>query len=407
MAEIILVMALVAGVYMAWNIGANDIANGMASPVAAKAITLRQAVIIGGTLDFVGAAFIGSHVTSTISRGILDSSRITDPQVVMVGLLSALLASACWVFVATWKQLPVSTTHSIVGAMVGFGLVAGGFHAVRWSVIIPIALSWMVSPIFSGLLTYSIFAFIRRQILTQQKVFQAALKWTPLFAGGTVLIVVLSFLSKTPLGKKLGIDFLMAFLIGLIVAAVLGFAAKNWMARTITRLEMEGAEQIFRRLQVFTACYVSLAHGANDVANAVGPVAGIYSIYRSGVILPEAEVPFFLLAGGGLFIALGVMTWGYRVIETIGHKITVLNNSRGFSVDFGTATSVLIASKLGLPVSTTHAAVGSVVGVGLAGGVAGVDFKVVGKITLYWIVTLPLAALPTVVIYKILSAVFL
>ncbi len=407
MADIILVLAFMAGIYMAWNIGANDIANGMASPVAAKAITLRQAVIIGGTLDFIGAAFIGSHVTSTISRGILDSSRITDPNVVMVGLLSALLASAFWVFVATWKQLPVSTTHSIVGAMVGFGVAAGGLHAVRWAVILPIALSWMISPVFSGALTFLIFVFIRKRILRQPKVFLSALRWTPLFAGGTVLIVVLSFLTKTPLGKRLGIDFSLGCLIGLVLAVVLGFAARNWMARTIKNLEREGAEQIFKRLQVFTACYVSLAHGANDVANAVGPVAGIYSIYRAGAILPEAEVPFYLLAGGGLFIALGVMTWGYKVIETIGHKITVLNNSRGFAVDFGTATSVLIASKIGLPVSTTHAAVGSVVGVGLAGGVAGVDFKVVGKITLYWIVTLPLAALPTVVIFKILSAIFL
>lgn len=407
MAEIVLAIALVAGIYMAWNIGANDIANGMASPVAAKAVTLRQAVIIGGCLDFVGAAFIGSHVTETISRGILDSTKFTDPNVVMIGLLSALLASAFWVFVATWRQLPVSTTHSIVGAVVGFGVAAGGIHAVNWMLILPIALSWLVSPIFSGLLTYTIFAFIRRRILVQPRVFHSALNWTPLFAGGVVLIVVLSFLTKTPLGKRLGVDMQMAWMIGLFSAVVLGFAAKNWMSRTIKEVEREGAERIFRRMQVFTACYVALAHGANDVANAVGPLAGIYSIYRTGAILPEVEVPFFLLAGGGLFIAIGIFTWGYRVIETIGQKITVLNNSRGFSVDFGAATSVLIASKFGFPVSTTHAAVGSVVGVGLAGGVAGVDFKVVGRITLYWIITLPLAALPTVVIFKILGHFFL
>ncbi len=407
MAEIVLILAFAAGIYMAWNIGANDIANGMASPVAAKAVTLRQAVVIGGCLDFVGATFIGSHVTATISRGILDSSKIGDPQVVMVGLLSVLIASAGWVFVATWRQLPVSTTHSVVGAMVGFGIASGGFQAVRWMTILPIACSWLVSPLFSGLLTYSIFAFIRRSILMQERVFSSALRWTPLFAGGVVLIVVLSFLTKTPLGKRLGVDDYNGVMVGLFLAVILGFAAKNWMARTIKKVEREGAEQIFRRMQVFTACYVSLAHGANDVANAVGPVAGIYSIYRTGVVLPEAHVPIYLLAGGGLFIAIGIFTWGYKVIETIGHKITVLNNSRGFSVDFGTATSVLIASKLGFPVSTTHAAVGSVVGVGLARGVAGVDFKVVGRITLYWIITLPLAALPTIVIFTILKSIFL
>jgi PiT family inorganic phosphate transporter len=193
----------------------------------------------------------------------------------------------------------------------------------------------------------------------------------------------------------------------LICSVILGYLFRLWMQKTIKKIEAAGVEEIFRRLQVFTACYVSLAHGANDVANAIGPLAGIYFIYQTGTIAPTAEVPIFLLAGGGLFIALGVFTWGYRVIETIGCKITVLNNTRGFAVDFGTATSVLIASKLGFPVSTTHAAVGAVIGVGLSGGMGAVDFSVVWKITIYWIVTLPLSAIPTIVIFKILEAIFL
>ncbi|GLI36300.1 inorganic phosphate transporter [Desulforhabdus amnigena] len=407
MAEIVLALGLLAGIYMAWNIGANDIANGMASPVAAKAITLRQAVFIGGFLDFVGAAFIGSHVTSTISSGILKAELVTDPQVMSVGLLSALLASAFWVFVATWKQLPVSTTHSIVGAVVGFGIVVGGVSAVKWGKIIPIILSWLISPVFAGFLAYMIFVFIRRRILRKPKLFLEALRWTPFFSGATILIVMLSLLTKTPLGERLGLNPGASAAVSILFTVVLGFAAKKWMAKTIRKVEEEGVEEIFRRLQVFTACYVSLAHGANDVANAIGPVAGIFAIYKMGHIPQSAEVPFFLLAGGGIFIAIGVFTWGYRVIETIGHKITILNNTRGFSVDFGTATSVLIASKMGLPVSTTHAAVGAVIGVGLAGGLAAVDFKMVWKITLYWLITLPLAALPTIVIFKILEAIFL
>lgn len=188
---------------------------------------------------------------------------------------------------------------------------------------------------------------------------------------------------------------------------VIGLVCRLWMEKTIHSAEEEGVEEIFRRLQVFTACYVSLAHGANDVANAIGPLAGMYVIYKTNVLSPSVEVPFILLAGGGFFISLGVFTWGYRVIETIGHKITALNNTRGFAVDFGTATSVLLASKLGLPVSTTHAAVGAVIGVGLAGGLAAVDFKMIGKITLYWVITLPLAAIPTMIIFLLLKMIFL
>ena len=407
MAEIILGLGLLAGIYMAWNIGANDIANGMASPVAAKAITLRQAVIIGGVLDFVGATFIGSHVTSTISKDIIQTNLITDPNVMMIGLLSTLLAAAFWVFMATWRQLPVSTTHAIVGAMVGFGMVAGGINAVKWTKIVPIIASWIISPIFAGILTYVIFVIIKSRILSSRDNLIAALRWTPVFSGATFFIVIVSLLTKTPLGDRMGIDMQNGMIGSLMLAVVLGFATKFIMKKTIKKVEEEGVEEIFRRLQVFTACYVSLAHGANDVANAIGPVAGIYFIYHNKALIQTAEVPMFLLAGGGLFIAIGVFTWGYRVIETVGNKITVLNNSRGFAVDFGTATSVLLASKMGLPVSTTHAAVGSVVGVGLCGGVAAVDFKVVWNIMLYWIITLPLSAIPTIIIFLILKWIFL
>lgn len=407
MAETILILAYLAGMYMAWNIGANDVANGMASPVAANAITLRQAVIIAAILDFIGAAFIGSHVTSTICNSIIKVEQIPDLQLTMLGLLSALFSAALWIFIATWKELPVSTTHAIVGAMVGFGVVAGGFRAVQWLQIIPIVLSWIISPFFAGLLAYVIFSFIRKKILQNPHLFTTALRWTPLFAGATIFIVLLSLITKTPLGTRLGIDVNGGFFLSTLLAIIGGWLARKWMEKTVRKAEEEGVEEIFRRLQLSTACYVSLAHGANDVANAIGPLMGIYMIYKTNTILQNAEVPFSLLAIGGLFIALGVLTWGYRVIETIGKKITVLNNTRGFAVDFGTATSVLIASKLGLPVSTTHAAVGAVIGVGLAGGLAAVDFKMVWKITLYWIITLPLAAIPTMIIFKILQAIFL
>jgi PiT family inorganic phosphate transporter len=402
----IMILGIAAGLYMAWNIGANDVANGMASAVGAKAITLRQAVYIAGVLDFVGATFIGSHVTSAIRNNIVDPSVLRDPNTVALGLLAALLAAGFWVFFATWRQLPVSTTHSVVGAMIGFGLITGGLSVIQWGKVMLIALSWIISPFFASLLSFLMFRFLRNRIMSKPDMFVKALRWSPFFVGLTFFIIILSLLLKTPLGSRLGIDFGTGVLVSLAFAAVLGGIGRRIIQKTIFRTGEEGVEEIFRRLQVLTSCYVALAHGANDVANAMGPLAGIYIIYMTHAVNPQVPVPSFLLALGGLGIAVGVVTWGYRVIETLGTKITTLTNTRGFSVDFGTATCVLIASKLGMPVSTTHAAVGAVVGVGLAGGVGAVDFRVVWKICVYWLITLPVAALTCVVLYKLLEAVF-
>ena len=407
MYDVILGLGFLAAIYMAWNIGANDVANAMASAVGAKAITLRQAVVIGGVLDFAGAVLLGSHVTTTIRKNILDSSLITDPQVMMLGLLAALLASAFWVFFATWSQFPVSTTHSIVGALIGFGIVAGGFGAVKWGPVAAIVVSWVLSPVFAGLLAYLTFVFIRAAVLRRPRAFLAALRWSPLFAGLAVLVTTASLLMETPLGTRLGIGNRTGFIYAVGFSTLIGVVARGWVSRTIRDIEGRGVEEMFRWFQVFTSCYVAFAHGANDVANAIGPVAGIYVIYTTHSVTQEAPVPIYLLLLGGFFIALGVFTWGYRVIETVGSKITTLTNTRGYAVDFGTATSVLVASKLGLPVSTTHAAVGAVIGVGLGGGLAAVDFKVVWKIMIYWVVTLPLSAIPTMIIFKALRMIFI
>jgi PiT family inorganic phosphate transporter len=330
---------------------------------------------------------------------------LSDPNTVALGLLAALLAASFWVFFATWRQLPVSTTHSVVGAMIGFGLITGGISVIRWSKVLLIVLSWIISPFFASLLAFLMFRFIRNRILSRPDMFVKALRWSPFFVGLTFFIILLSFLLKTPLGSGLGIGFGTGTLMSLGIAIVVGGIGQRVIKKTIFRRGEEGVEEIFRRLQVLTSCYVALAHGANDVANAMGPLAGIYIIYVTHGVSPEVPVPFFLLALGGFGIALGVVTWGHRVIETVGTKITTLTNTRGFAVDFGTATCVLIASKFGMPVSTTHAAVGAVVGVGLAGGVDAVDFRVVGKICLYWVITLPVAALTCMFFYKLLEAV--
>jgi PiT family inorganic phosphate transporter len=402
---LILVLGIAAGLYMAWNIGANDVANAMAAPVGAKAITLRQAVYIAGILDFIGATFIGSHVTTTIRKNIVDPSALTDPHVVMLGLLAALLAASFWVFFATWSQLPVSTTHSIVGAMIGFGIIAGGASVIKWWKVLGIVLSWIVSPLFASLIAYLTFRLIRNRILSRPQMFRRALQWSPFFAGIALFIIVLSLLLKTPLGSRLGVTLWQAIGISLLLSG-LGGACGRLLLRRIIQKGEHGVEQIFRRLQLLTACYVALAHGANDVANAMGPLAGIYITFVTQAVSPDVPVPNFLLALGGIGIAVGVMTWGYRVIETLGTKVTELTNTRGFSVDFATATCVLVASKLGLPVSTTHAAVGSIVGVGLARGLSAVDFRVVGRICTYWVITLPISAISSMILYELLHAVF-
>ncbi|MGC8718922.1 MAG: inorganic phosphate transporter [Thermodesulforhabdaceae bacterium] len=405
----VLILSCFAGAYMAWNIGANDVANGMASPVGAKAITLRQALFIGAILDFSGAVLLGAHVTSTITKGIIDIQAMNiAPQVIMLGFLAALLSASFWVFISTWSQYPVSTTHSIVGALIGVGLVEGGLKAIHWGKLGFIVMSWIVSPVFAGLVAFLIFVFIRRLILSTYDVFDQTVKWSPFFGGITFFVVFVSIFLETSLGVKFKHTVSTAILAALIIAIIVGVVTHFWAIRLLkAKKNANPAEEVFRKLQIFTACYVAFAHGANDVANAVGPLAAIYLIYKTGALAPKAVVPIWMLALGGGFIALGILMWGHRVIETVGHKITELNNTRGYSVDFGTATAVLLASKLGLPVSTTHAAVGAVIGVGLAGGLAAVDFGVVWRIISYWVVTIPLSAIPAMIILKLLKFIFL
>ncbi len=402
----ILIVGYLFGFYMAWNIGANDVANSMASAVGAKAITIRQAVFIAGILNVLGAVFIGSHVTNTIRKGIVSTDIMTDPQVALIGALSALLAAALWVSFATWKSLPVSTTHSIVGAMIGFGIMAGGFAVINWSKLGAVVFSWIISPIFSLFIAFVMFKIIVIVILTKKQSFIKALKLSPAFIGLAVFIIVLSFLFKTPLGKKLAIESWAALLVAFIIASPVGYLGMLLLRRFIPMDSTgSGVEEVFRKIQIGTSCYVALAQGANDVANAIGPLAVIYFLVKTGSVGSQVPVPVFLLLFGGIGIACGISMAGYRVMDTIGTKITSLTNTRGFSVDFAAASTVLIASKLGLPVSTTHAAVGGVLGVGLAGGIEAVNFRVVFQIMSYWILTVPAAAATSMIIFKMLELI--
>jgi inorganic phosphate transporter, PiT family len=396
----LLIVSVLAGAYMAWNIGANDCANAMASAVGAKVITLRQALVLATVLTFLGATFVGSHVAQTVLKGIVDQAAMGDPKRIWLALLAALFAASLWVCLSTYKNLPVSTTHSIVGAMIGVGLVAGGPGVVHWGKVAYIVSSWILSPILSGIAGFLLFKFIDRTILSRMDTAAGAVSTSPFLVAATVFIVMLSLFLETPLGEKVGLKGAQAALIPGVAAFASYWISLAILRRKLRQGKLTVAEQIFRYLQVMTSCYVSFGTGANDVANAMGPIAGIYHIYSTGEAPLHAAVPTMLLAFGGVMICVGIWTWGYRVIETMASKITELTSVRGFTVEFSAASVILVASMLGLPVSTTHAAVGAFVGVGLARGLQGLlDLRTLARIMVYWVVTVPVAAVTSALIY--------
>ena len=398
-------MSLGAGFLMAFNLGANDVANSMASAVGARAITVRQAVFIAGILNFVGAVVLGSHVTSTISKGIINPAAITDPKLLMIGMFAALLAAAVWVLIATLTSLPVSSTHSIVGAITGFGLVAGGPSVVNWLKMGGIVLSWIISPFFAATIAYLVFSHIRKFILYKRRFVRQVRRWAPFWVAVTVALIAMSFLYKTPVGKSLHLHWSFSLTLAIGLSLLTYLVTRGFVSRMIVDEEegAEGVERVFRKMQVGTSCYVALSQGANDVANAIGPVAAIYLIAKEHQLLAKADVPLSMLILGGVGIAIGISVLGHKVMATVGEKITTLTNTRGFAVDFGAASTVLVASNLGLPVSTTHAAVGGVVGVGLARGFHAVDFRVLLRIVAYWVATVPIAALTSIVFFVLLK----
>ncbi|MBU1001757.1 MAG: inorganic phosphate transporter [Proteobacteria bacterium] len=403
--DLFFILSLGAGFLMAFNLGANDVANSMATAVGARAITVKQAVFIAGILNFVGAVFLGSHVTATISKGIINPDMISDPKLVMIGMFASLLAAGIWVLIATLTALPVSSTHSIVGAILGFGLVAGGPSVVNWAKLGGVVLSWFVSPFLAAGIAYFIFTQIRRDIFLKPNFLENACKYGPRWMALTMALVGFSFMYKTPVGKELALVWYETLALITLLSLGVWIASSRMILRMSLTVEdgAEGVEAIFRRMQIFTSCYVALSQGANDVANAIGPIAAIYILAKQGTFLTNAEVPIWLLAVGGAGIALGICVLGHKVMKTVGENITTLTNTRGFAVDFAAATTVLVASKLGLPVSTTHATVGGVTGVGLARGFKAVNFNVLGKIVLYWVLTVPIAAFTSIVIFQVLK----
>ncbi len=391
--------------YMAWAIGANDVANAMGTSVGSGALTLRGAIVVAAVLEFGGAFLVGGHVTDTVRKSILDTSAIEDPNLLIYGMLAALASAGTWLLVATRAGWPVSTTHSIVGAIVGFGAIGIGPEAVAWGKVAQIVASWVTSPLLGGALAFMTFSLVRRLILDQEHPLARIRKVGPLFAFWVGFILGLVTLFKGL--KNLNLDFGFGAALALSAGVGLLLAGLSWLFFRRGPQEVSGdrqqqfaaTERMFAVLQIMTACAVAFAHGSNDVANSIGPLAAVVNTVQTGEITTTAPLALWMLGVGGVGIVIGLATYGYKVIETVGKKITELTPSRGFSAELAAATTIVIASRAGIPVSTTHILVGSVLGVGLARGIGALDLRVVGRIAISWVVTLPTGAALAVFFY--------
>ena len=406
----VLVIASIAGLYMAWNIGANDVANAMGTSVGSGALTLRGAIIVAAIFEFGGAMLVGGSVTNTIRKGIIDISALgPDPMVLAIGMTCCLLAAAIWLNIATYFGWPVSTTHSIVGAVVGFGVVAGGLDAVNWKVMGQIVASWVISPLCGGVLGGLGFVFIKRRILNVERPLMALRGWGPIMVFPIFSILTLSVIFKGLKPLKLDLDFGPSVGIALAVGLLVSAISVPLLRRATHAVEenkdahLNRAEKVFLVLQVITACFVAFAHGSNDVANAVGPMAAVYGALNDGVAT-KVTVPHRVLLIGAAGIVVGLATYGYKIMATVGEKITELTPSRGFAAEFGAATTIVVASKLGLPVSTTHTLVGAVIGVGFARGISAINMQVLRGIFASWFITVPFAAVLAAVLFFIGSS---
>ncbi len=468
---ILLVLSIGFGFYMAWSIGANDVANAMGTSVGSGALTVKKAVIVAALVEFSGAFFVGSNVSETIRQGIIDPVIFeNNPMDLVYGMAGALLAAAIWLQIASYFGWPVSTTHSIVGSVLGFGVVVGGINAADWGQVGSIVASWIISPLLSGTIAFIIFSFLQHYIYDAEHPVEQAKKATPPIVFMVFLVLTLAMVFKGLKNLHLNLGFgqalVVAILIGLVAAFIGRFlinrlkpinveerilvkqpiAVRKGLPRIIQQLsritetakgevqkqlhfvmgdlktiqadvnrgteveqtssEYKTVQGVFAYLQVLSAAFVAFAHGANDVANAVGPLAAIISILRSNVITMQSQVPLWILAMGGVGIVIGLATWGWRVMETIGKKITELTPTRGFAAEFSAATTIVIASKLGLPISTTHTLVGAVLGVGLARGIGALNLRTILDIVISWIITIPIGAGGAIIFYYIFKTIF-
>lgn len=411
---VFIILASIFGLYMCWGIGANDVANAMGTSVGSGAITPKQAVIIAAIFEFAGAVIAGGHVTKTIRKGIIDPSRIAEtPELLVFGMLGALLATGGWLMIASAKGWPVSTTHSIVGALVGFAMVGIGVDAVNWGKISQIVASWVVSPLLGGAIAFGLMLSIRRFILDTDDPFANAQKLGPvyLFLVGFLIALVTLFkgLKHLDIELTVGMSFLAAAGVGVVTAGLGKFLIDRVEVDQEAERDFQfhSVEKVFSPMMIFTACAMAFAHGSNDVANGIGPLAAVIGIVQSGgEVAQSSATPNWVLLLGGLGIVVGLATMGYRVMRTVGERITALTPTRGFCATLAAAATVVLASRTGLPVSTTHVAVGAVIGVGLTRGLGALDLRVIGTIFASWFVTLPVGGLGAAFFFFTLKGMF-
>ncbi|MBU0483758.1 MAG: inorganic phosphate transporter [Proteobacteria bacterium] len=417
---IFIVIVSLFGLYMAWNIGANDVANSMADAVGSKAVTIKQAVILAGICEFAGAVLVGSHVTDTVRKGIVDPSAIASipgmmpgdaAAIMVIGMVAALLSAAFWLHFSSATGMPVSTTHSIVGAVAGFGIVAAGWSSVNWGKMAQIVSSWFISPLAGGIMGYIFFIFISKAILGRDRPVLAAKFYVPFIVFVVSGIVTLSTIYKGLKHVIKGVDWMtgdVAILIALMISVFFAIISMLWVRRKLDgkddlllAKQLELVEETFTPIVIITSCTVAFAHGANDVANAIGPLAAVVHIIQNGTIEMKVGVPLWILCLGGGGIVFGLGTYGHKVMKTVGTKITEITPSRGVAADIAATATVLVCTMMKLPVSTTHTLVGAILGIGFARGLSGVNRAVTKKIFGSWFVTVPAAAIVSILLFLI------
>ncbi|MCK7596398.1 inorganic phosphate transporter [Microbulbifer sp. CAU 1566] len=415
--HIFLILACVFGFFMAWGVGANDVANAMGTSVGSRALTIKQAIIIAMIFEFAGAYLAGGEVTSTIRKGIISPDLFNDkPELLVYGMLSALLAAGTWLMIASILGWPVSTTHSIVGAIVGFSAVGISVDAVAWAKVASIVASWVVSPVLAGTISFLLFRSVQRLILNTEDPFSNAKRYIPMymFAVGWMISMVTLTKGLKHVFKDAGIS--LSFWQDALIAGVMGLVVMGVGIALLKRIKRDPAmekdnrfanvERVFAILMIFTACAMAFAHGSNDVANAVGPLAAVVNTVQQGAVTAKAVMPPWILLLGGAGIVVGLATYGFKVMATIGRKITELTPSRGFAAELGAASTVVLASGTGLPISTTHTLVGAVLGVGLARGIGALNLRMITTIAASWIVTLPAGAGLAILFFFFFKGVF-
>jgi len=401
MSQLILIASSLLAFYLAWNLGANDVANSMGTSVGSKAVTLKQALIIAGILEFTGAVLFGSNVSQTLITGILDPAQFT-PQLLLIGMTAVLIAAGLWLNLATLLGFPVSSSHATVGAIAGVGSLAFGLDAIHWSAIAFISITWIIAPLISGLIAAAFYYLIKYWILDQPNAIAQLQEWIPWIS--TILIGIFGIIVFPTIAQLIQeVINLPIYNISLILGAI---AISTLSISSLQNIQT--IESTLARFQVVSACFVAFAHGSNDVGNAIAPFAAIVSVLRFGSVPTEGfQIPIWTLVLGGTGIVAGLAVLGKKVISTIGEGIIALQPSGGLCAELATATTILIASRFGLPVSTSHALVGGVVGVGLVQGSKSIQFQTIRSIVLTWLVTIPISAALSGILFVILRAVFL